>query len=84
MNKMINKYYSVLDKGFVALKDCMGNDESIEQAARISYGKGTRKKSDTRNLIRYLMQHHHSSPFEMCEAVFHIRLPIHVMRQLVR
>jgi len=62
----------------------MGDDEEVENAARISYGEGTRKVSHTRNLIRYLMRHKHTSPFEMCEVKFHIKLPIFVMRQLVR
>ena len=70
--------------GFVKLLDVMGDDEEIENAARISYGEGTRKVSQTRNLIRYLMRHKHTSPFEMCEVKFHLKLPIFVMRQLVR
>ena len=70
--------------GFVKLLDVMGNDEEVENAARISYGEGTRKTSQTRNLIRYLMRHRHTSPFEMCEVKFHLKLPIFVMRQLVR
>ena len=72
------------DHGFVKLLDVMGNDEEVENAARISYGEGTRKVSQTRNLIRYLMRHKHTSPFEMCEVKFHIKLPIFIMRQLVR
>ena len=74
----------VHELGFVKLLDVMGNDEEVENAARISYGEGTRKVSQTRNLIRYLMRHKHTSPFEMCEVKFHIKLPIFVMRQLVR
>jgi thymidylate synthase (FAD) len=74
----------VHELGFVKLLDVMGNDEEVENAARISYGEGTRKVSQTRNLIRYLMRHRHTSPFEMCEVKFHIKLPIFVMRQLVR
>ena len=74
----------VHDLGFVKLLDIMGSDEEVENAARISYGEGTRKVSQTRNLIRYLMRHKHTSPFEMCEVKFHIKLPIFVMRQLVR
>ena len=70
--------------GFVKLLDVMGDDEEVENSARISYGEGTRKVSQTRNLIRYLMRHKHTSPFEMCEVKFHIKLPIFVMRQLVR
>ena len=74
----------VHEHGFVKLLDVMGDDEEVENAARISYGEGTRKVSQTRNLIRYLMRHKHTSPFEMCEVKFHIKLPIFVMRQLVR
>lgn len=74
----------VLDSGFVSLLDVFGNDEEIEKAARISYGAGTRKTSETRNLIRYLMRHSHTSPFEMCEVKFHLKLPIFVMRQIIR
>ena len=72
------------DHGFVKLLDVMGDDQEVENAARISYGEGTRKVSQTRNLIRYLMRHKHTSPFEMCEVKFHIKLPIFIMRQLVR
>ena len=74
----------VHEHGFVKLLDVMGSDEEVENAARISYGEGTRKVSQTRNLLRYLMRHKHTSPFEMCEVKFHIKLPIFVMRQLVR
>jgi len=70
--------------GFVKLLDVMGDDEEVENSARISYGDGTRKVNQTRNLIRYLMRHKHTSPFEMCEVKFHIKLPIFIMRQLVR
>jgi len=70
--------------GFVKLLEVMGNDEEVENAARISYGTGTRKTSQTNNLIRYLMRHQHTSPFEMCEVKFHLKLPIFVMRQIVR
>ncbi len=70
--------------GFVRLLEVMGDDEEVVNAARISYGKGTKKFSETRNLIRYLMRHKHTSPFEMCEVKFHLKLPIFVMRQLVR
>ncbi len=74
----------VHDIGFVTLLDTMGSDEEVENAARISYGEGTRKVSQTRNLIRYLLRHKHTSPFEMCEVKFHLKLPIFIMRQLVR
>ncbi len=74
----------VHDHGFVRLLEVMGDDEEVVNAARISYGKGTKKFSETRNLIRYLMRHKHTSPFEMCEVKFHLKLPIFIMRQLVR
>ena len=82
-NKLIEEV-KIHEHGFVKLLDVMGNDEEVENAARISYGEGTRKVSQTRNLIRYLMRHKHTSPFEMCEVKFHIKLHIFVMRQLVR
>ena len=78
------KYVPVLDHGFVGLVDHMGNDNAIVQAARVSYGAGTKTVNDDRGLIRYLMRHEHTTPFEMCEVKFHIKLPIFVMRQLVR
>ena len=77
-------YVPVLDHGFVGLIDHMGSDSAIVQAARVSYGAGTKQVQDDRNLIRYLMRHEHTTPFEMCEVKFHIKLPIFVMRQLVR
>ena len=73
-----------LDKGYVVLLDYMGSDEDIEYAARMSYAEGTRTVNDTKNLINYLWRHHHTSPFEMAEFKFQIKLPIQVMRQLVR
>ena len=78
------RYVQVLDKGFVGLVDYMGTDNSVVQAARVSYGTGTKKVQEDRGLIRYLMRHEHTTPFEMCEVKFHIRLPIFVMRQLIR
>lgn len=77
-------YIQVHEFGFVGLVDIMGDDSSITQAARVSYGQGTKSVSDERALIRYLMRHRHTSPFEMVEVKFHIKLPIFVMRQLVR
>lgn len=74
----------VLDKGFVVLLETMGSDKAVVDAARISYGSGTRAISDDRNLIRYMMRNHHTSPFEMCELKFLIKLPIFVMRQHIR
>ena len=77
-------YVPVLDHGFVGLVDHMGDDSAIAQAARVSYGKGTKSVQTDRGLIRYLMRHEHTTPFEMCEVKFHLKLPIFVMRQLVR
>src|SRR5277367_1304507 len=74
----------VLDKGFVRVVDYMGDDSAIVQAARVSFGKGTKKLSDDRNLIRYMMRHQHWSPFEMAEVKLHMKLPIFVARQMVR
>jgi thymidylate synthase (FAD) len=74
----------VLDHGFVRVIDYFGDDAAIVQAARVSYGKGTKKVSDDRNLIRYLMRHRHSTPFEMCEIKLHVKLPIFVARQWIR
>ncbi len=73
-----------LDKGFVRLVDFMGNDDSIVQAARVSYGKGTKKSTEDRGLIRYLLRHSHTTPFEMVEFKFHVKLPIFVARQWIR
>lgn len=74
----------VLDHGFVRVVDYMGDDGAIVQAARVSYGAGTRSVSDDRGLIRYLMRHRHSTPFEMCELKLHVKLPIFVARQWIR
>ncbi len=74
----------VLDHGFVRVVDYMGDDAAIVQAARVSYGRGTRRVSDDAGLIRYLMRHRHSTPFEMCEIKFHVKLPIFVARQWIR
>ena len=65
-----------LDHGFVRVVDYFGGDAAIVQAARVSYGAGTRKTSEDRQLVRYLMRHRHTTPFEMCEIKFHIKLPI--------
>lgn len=78
------EYVKVLDHGFVGLIDFMGSDEDIAQAARVSYARGTKKVSGTRGLIRYLLRHRHTTPFEMCEVKFHIKLPIFVERQWIR
>jgi thymidylate synthase (FAD) len=81
---ILGLYHPVLDHGFVSLVDVMGGDEAIEQAARVSYGGGTRNVSDTRHLIRYLMRHQHLSPCEMVELKFHCSMPIFVARQWIR
>src|SRR5271170_7376054 len=74
----------VLDHGFVRAIDYMGDDAAVVQAARVSYGKGTRRVSEDQALIHYLMRHRHSTPFEMCEIKFHVKLPIFVARQWIR
>ncbi len=81
---ILGGYFPVLDHGFVALIDYMGGDDSIEQAARVSYGAGTRKVSQTRGLIRYLRRHHHTTPSEMVELKFHCAMPMFVARQWIR
>jgi thymidylate synthase (FAD) len=82
--EILGRYYRVLDHGFVALIDYMGSDEAVEQAARVSYGAGTRKLSETRGLIRYLRRHRHTTPSEMVELKFHCAMPMFVARQWVR
>ena len=74
----------VLDHGFIRVIDYMGDDAAIVQAARVSYGRGTRRVTEDAGLIRYLMRHRHSTPFEMCEIKYHVKLPIFVARQWVR
>jgi thymidylate synthase (FAD) len=74
----------LLDHGFVRVIDYMGDDSAVVQAARVSYGKGTKKVTEDRGLIHYLMRHRHSTPFEMCEIKFHVKLPIFVARQWIR
>ena len=81
---LLDKEFKVLDRGFVRLVDYMGSDAAIVQAARVSYGEGTKRVQDDRNLIRYLMRHRHTSPFEMVEFKFHVKLPIFVARQWIR
>ncbi len=84
---MENKLYKaipVLDQGFIRVIDYMGDDGAVVQAARVSYGRGTKKISEDRGLIRYLMRHHHTTPFEMCEIKFHVKLPVFVARQWIR
>ena len=81
---LLDKEFPCLNSGFVRLIDYMGGDESIVQAARVSYGKGTKTVNEDRGLIRYLMRHMHTTPFEMVELKFHIKLPIFVARQWIR
>ncbi|HRW16914.1 FAD-dependent thymidylate synthase, partial [Amaricoccus sp.] len=74
----------VLDHGLIRVVDYMGDDGAIVQAARVSYGEGTRTTRDDAGLIRYLMRHWHSTPFEMCEIKLHVKLPVFVARQWIR
>jgi thymidylate synthase (FAD) len=78
------KKFPVLDDGFVCLVDVMGDDQAVVQAARVSYGEGTRKVSDDRGLIRYLLRHRHTTPFEMAEIKFLVRVPMDCWRQWIR
>lgn len=84
IHDLIEKEFKCLDKGFVRLIDVMGDDAAIVQAARVSYGKGTKSVLEDRGLIRYLMRNRHTSPFEMVEFKFHVKLPIFVARQWIR
>ncbi|MBT3416722.1 FAD-dependent thymidylate synthase [Candidatus Woesearchaeota archaeon] len=83
-NSIIGKEYKCLDNGFVRLIDYMGDDAAIVQAARVSYGKGTKSTSEDEKLLRYMMRNGHSSPFEMVELKFHAKMPIFVARQWIR
>ena len=82
--EILGGYFPVLDHGWASLVDYMGSDEDIERAARVSYGHGTRKSSQTRGLVRYLRRHHHTTPSEMVELKFHCVMPIFVARQWIR
>jgi thymidylate synthase (FAD) len=84
LEAMLGEAVPVLDHGFVRVVDYMGDDAAVVQAARVSYGRGTRRVSEDEGLIRYLMRHRHSTPFEMCEIKYHVKLPIFVARQWVR
>ena len=84
LEKILYEALPILDHGFVRVVDYMGNDNSIVQAARVSYGKGTKKVSTDSGLIKYLMRHWHSTPFEMCEIKYHVKLPIFIARQWIR
>lgn len=84
LKKVVDRKLPVLDKGFVRLVDTMGDDSAIVQAARVSYGKGTKSVREDRGLIRYLMRNRHTSPLEMCEIKLHLKMPLFVARQWVR
>ena len=84
LEDQLYKPVPVLDHGFVRVIDYMGDDAAIVQAARVSYGQGTKKARDDSGLIRYLMRHWHSTPFEMCELKLHVKLPVFVARQWIR
>jgi len=83
-NELIGKEFKVLDKGFIRLVDVMGSDEAVVQAARVSYGKGTKTRHEDEGLIRYLMRHRHTTPFEQCELKFHVKVPMDCWRQWIR
>ena len=84
LEKVLYEAIPVLDHGFIRVIDYMGDDSSIVQSARVSYGKGTKKVSTDEGLIKYLMRHRHSTPFEMCEIKYHIKLPIFIARHWIR
>jgi thymidylate synthase (FAD) len=84
LEEILYQAIPVLDHGFIRVIDYMGDDAAVVQAARVSYGKGTKKVNEDAGLINYLMRHRHSTPFEMCEIKFHIKLPIFIARQWIR
>lgn len=84
LDKILGVEYKILDHGFIRLIDYMGNDSAIVQAARVSYGEGTKAVSEDKALINYLVKHKHTSPLEMCEIKFHLKMPIFVARQWIR
>ena len=84
LEKILYEAIPILDHGFIRVVDYMGDDTSIVQSARVSYGKGTKKVSTDSGLIKYLMRHWHSTPFEMCEIKYHVKLPIFIARQWIR
>ena len=84
LDAILGRPFRMLDDGFVRVVDYMGSDESIVQAARVSYGAGTKRIHEDRGLIRYLMRHRHTTPFEMCEIKFHVRVPMDCWRQWIR
>ena len=84
LEEILYEALPILDHGFIRVVDYMGDDSSIVQSARVSYGKGTKKVSTDEGLIKYLMRHWHSTPFEMCEIKYHVKLPIFIARQWIR
>jgi thymidylate synthase (FAD) len=84
LDRILGEAFPVLDDGFVRVVDYMGDDSSIVQAARVSYGAGTKRVHEDRGLIRYLMRHRHTTPFEMCELKLHLRVPMDCWRQWIR
>lgn len=84
LDNILGVPFKVLDDGFVRVIDYMGNDQAIVQAARVSYGAGTKKIHEDRGLIRYLLRHYHTTPFEMCEIKLHVRVPMDTWRQWIR
>jgi len=84
LDRILGHRWPVLDDGFIRVIDYMGSDESVVQAARVSYGTGTKAVHEDVGLIRYLMRHHHTTPFEMCEIKFHVRVPMDTWRQWIR
>jgi thymidylate synthase (FAD) len=84
LDEILGHAFPVLDDGFVRVVDYMGNDGSIVQAARVSYGSGTEKPAEDRTMVRHLMRHLHTTPFEMCELKLHVRTPMDVWRQWIR
>src|ERR1700722_10197568 len=84
LDAILGKDFRVLDSGFVRVVDYMGSDDAIVQAARVSYGRGTKRVREDRGLIRFLMRHRHTTPFEMCEIKLHVRAPMDCWRQWIR
>ena len=84
IDNILGRPFPVLDDGFIRVIDYMGDDAAVVQAARVSYGVGTRRVHDDRALIRYLMRHLHTTPFEMCEIKLHVRVPMDAWRQWIR
>ena len=84
LEKILGEPFKILDHGFIRVIDYMGDDSAVVQAARVSYGKGTKQMNQDKGLINYLLRHKHTTPFEMCEIKFHVKLPIFIARQWIR